>query len=60
MYSEEEAEILRVLLADLEAAFEIKKASRAIYAAENAYMRAIRNYRDLEKYRMMKNKYDNI
>lgn len=56
MYSEEEAEILRVLLADLEAAFEIKKASRAIYTAQNAYMRAVRNYRELEQYRMMKNK----
>lgn len=55
MYSEEEAEILRVLLADLEAAFKIKKASRAIHAAENAYMKASRNYRDFEKHRMMEN-----
>lgn len=54
MYSEEEAEILRVLLNDLREAFTIKKASRALTAAQNAYMRAAYNYRDLERFRQRK------
>ena len=51
MYSEEEAEILRVLLDDLREAFTIKKASRSLTAAQNAYMQAAYNYRDLKRFR---------
>lgn len=51
MYSEEEAEILRVLLDDLQKAFGIKSAKHAVKAAQQAYMRAARDRSDLERYR---------
>lgn len=54
MYSDEEAEILQVLLKDLQDAFNHKKASRALTHAQNAYMRAARNLADLERYRHSK------
>lgn len=54
MYSEEEVEILRVLLAKLRDAFSIKKGKHALQAAQRAYMTAAQNYRDIERYRQQR------
>lgn len=53
MDREEEAEILRTLMGDLEAAFKLRKASRAITHAQNAYMRAAFNRSQIERHRAM-------
>ena len=51
MFSEAEPAILEVLLNELRDAFSDKKASHAVRKAQNAYMKAARDLRDVERAR---------
>lgn len=51
MFSEEEAEVLRVLLDDLRGAFRHQKARHVVKAAQKAYMRAAFNKNQIDRHR---------
>ena len=54
MFSEEEAEILRTLMADLREAFKHHKARHVVRAVNDAYMRAALNQHQIERHRAMR------
>ena len=54
MGNDEYEEILAVLLADLQKAFEHSKAKHAVQAAQKAYIKAAQRHRDFERQRQMK------
>lgn len=53
MFTEQIEEAMRILLQELQDAFAIQKGKHALKAAQNAYMKAARAVRDIERTRVI-------